>query len=229
MQLSLAEEGCMPRVFIGLELPNHMKTSLQPCRSGVEGAHWQRDDQLHLTLAFVGEVRTPELAEIASQLSQMVITPFDLRLFGVGFFGKPGQPRALWAGVEDARPLTLLHEKIAHSLTRLGLSVDTRRFVPHVTLARFRRGSQARIGAWLSENERLASSVCTIDHITLFSSHRTDEGSYYRAEESFGAVYSHDMEALWPIAGEDTASDDGASNLNSAYYESGEHYIRAGY
>lgn len=178
----------MPRLFVGLELTDSHIASTDIARSGVEGAHWQRDDQLHLTLAFMGNV-TPKVArDIEGELSRVSMIPFALQLRGVGFFGKPGQPKTLWAGVEDSAPLVHLHEKITFAMERMGVKVDQRRFIPHVTLARFRRGAPARIGSWLSNNETLASPMETMDRFTLFSSHLTHEGAFYRAEAQYGSM-----------------------------------------
>jgi 2'-5' RNA ligase len=175
----------MIRLFVGLEIPGEMITGLEGLREGVEGARWQRDDQLHLTLAFIGEVPDRYLIDIADILSGIDIHPFELVLKGVGFFGKPGKPKILWAGVEDKKPLLHLHEKVNHALQEMGLEVETRKFTPHVTLARFRRDSTARIGDWLSGNETLKTAPEFINEFCLFSSQLTSERAYYNVEASF--------------------------------------------
>ena len=178
----------MPRLFIGLEIPELLKSQLLWPRSGVEGARWQRDDQLHLTLAFVGDVSRGIAHDVDSELSRLTVTPFELELSGVGFFGKPAQPKALWAGVRDPAPIRHLHEKVSFAMERIGVDVDQRRFLPHVTLARFRRGACARIGDWLSENERLSTDRIWLSHFTLFSSHLTEERAHYEIENRYGSV-----------------------------------------
>lgn len=176
----------MLRLFVALELDPALCAILRTPRSDVEGAHWQRDDQLHLTLAFIGEVAHPLMREIEGELARVHFDPFDLALSGVGAFGRPGQPRVLWAGVENPTPILHLHEKIARAMERMGVAIDQRKFKPHVTLARFRRGAYARVGDWLSRHGHLVSPPQRVDHFTLFSSHRTDEGCFYRAEARFG-------------------------------------------
>ena len=175
----------MVRLFVGLEIPDGVITGLEGLREGVEGARWQRDDQLHLTLAFIGEVPNRHLIDIADTLSRIEIDPFDLALAGVNFFGKPGKPKALWAKVENKKPLMHLHEKVNHALLEMGLDVETRKFTPHVTLARFKRGSTARIGDWLSSNESLKTKPALINEFCLFSSQLTSERAYYNVEASF--------------------------------------------
>lgn len=201
----------MMRLFVGLEIPEHIRSALDQARGGVEGAHWQRDDQLHLTLAFIGDVSKRTMHEIEGELSRIVLTPFELELKGVGLFGKPKQPKALWAGVANRAPLVHLHDKICFALESVGVDVERRKYKPHVTLARFRRNAQARIGDWLTEYETLKTPAMTVEHFTLFSSQLTREGSYYTVESRFGRALEsepHDddisafdvfpmMEAAW--------------------------------
>ncbi len=189
----------MPRLFVGLEIPDSLKSSLIIPRSGVHGARWQRDDQLHLTLAFIGDVSASAAQDIAFELRRISVVPFELALAGVGFFGKPGQPKALWAGVKNPSPVRHLHEKVSVNLERIGIQVDQRRFMPHVTLARFRRGMSAPIGNWIHDNERLVTHEVWIEHFSLFSSHLTEERAHYRIEQRYGDHLSVSLEGddLW--------------------------------
>ena len=184
----------MPRLFVGLEIPEPFCTELMLPRSGVENARWQRDDQLHLTLAFIGDVSNRIAVDVEAELSRLSLPPLGLALSGVGFFGKPSQPKALWAGVSPPAPLTQLHEKISYAMGRIGAPVDPRRFLPHITLARFRRGVPARIGDWLSRNENLSSMPVPITHFSLFSSHLTEERAHYRVEARYGPSLITDLD-----------------------------------
>ena len=179
----------MVRLFVGLEIPDSMLAALYEARGGVEEAHWQRDDQLHLTLAFIGDVSKNIMREVEDELARVSFDPFDLSLAGVGMFGKPGNPKALWAGVEQEKPLKHLHEKIHQALEPLELDLDYRKYKPHVTLARFRKQAQSRVGDWLSVNEALQTPVETVSHFSLFSSQLTQNGSYYTVESRFGDIY----------------------------------------
>lgn len=182
----------MIRLFVGLEVPLGLRPALQLARGGVEGAHWQRDDQFHMTLAFIGEVEGHVYREIIDTLGGISFTPFELAFEGVGVFGKPNQPKALWAGVRDPAPIIHLHEKIAHALERIGVTIDQRRYKPHVTIARFGKGSHARVAEWLSNNELLRSDSELVSQFVLFSSRRTSEGGFYAIEERFGHDFDDD-------------------------------------
>ena len=184
----------MARLFVGLDIHEPLAADLAEARGGVESAHWQRDNQLHLTLAFIGDTPRKVTREIEDALAGIRFDPFEVSLEGVGMFGKPRYPKILWAGVADKTPFQHLHEKIAAALGRIDVEIDRRKYKPHVTLARFRRGAEARVGDWLTSNQNLKTTAMTVDRFVLFSSERTSEGSFFRHEAEFYA-YGHDMNA----------------------------------
>ena len=177
----------MARLFVGLDIHETLIEDLAHARGGVEGAHWQRDNQLHLTLAFIGDAPRKTKREIEDTLVRVHFEPFELSLEGVGMFGKPRHPKMLWAGVSDKKPLQHLHDKIASALARIDVEIDRRKYKPHVTLARFRRGADARVGDWLTSNQLLHTQPTLVDKLVLFSSERTSEGSFFRHEAEFHA------------------------------------------
>lgn len=107
-------------------------------------------NNLHLTLAFLGdvpEVRVPELADLAATL---VAEPLVLELDRIGYWR---QQRLVWAGPQS-RPdaLAALAAALADSLRAHGFRSERRSFQPHVTLLRDapRAPAQAACGplAW---------------------------------------------------------------------------------
>ena len=107
---------------------------------GVSGARWQSEDQLHLTLRFIGEVDRHQAADIDAALGVILHPPFEIALAGIGSFEHRGEPAALWAGVAPHEPLKTLHKKIDQAIVRTGLEPEGRAYLPHVTLARLPRG-----------------------------------------------------------------------------------------
>ena len=140
------------RLFVALRPPAHVREALLSVMSGIEGARWQTDNQLHLTLAFLGEVDRHGLEAAVQALATIVTPPTDLALAQFGTFdtSRPGRIGTLWIGVEeirdpaanrrparDAGPLSALAQSIRTSLRRANLTPDARNFTPHITLARF--------------------------------------------------------------------------------------------
>lgn len=141
------------RLFVALRPPPDIRAALLPIQSGIEGARWQGDNQLHLTLAFLGEVDRHGAEAALDALETVPFQPLTLRLGQLGSFdtSKAGRTSALWVGVEPADELSALSTSIRNSLLRVGLAPETRRFLPHITLARFSSAGASReaIRPWL--------------------------------------------------------------------------------
>lgn len=176
----------MIRLFTGIALPEQVKERLMLAGTGLSGARWQREDQLHLTLRFIGEVEEPVADDIVSALAAIRSPAFDLTVAEVGAFGEKKRPRVLWAGVRGNPALSHLRAKGETALARVGLPPENRKFHPHITLAKLDRGvSGARLGEWLAHNNHLWLPPFRVDSFHLFSSHLSQSGAIYTIEESF--------------------------------------------
>ncbi len=174
------------RLFVGIELPETIRRALGLLRGGIRGAKWQRDDQFHLTLRFIGEVPPSHVDEIVGALAGISFSPFALRLSGVGLFGNGHQPRLLWAGVKDAAPLRHLARKVNHALERIGIEEEHRKFAPHVTIARFARRA-GPVDEWIGQHRDFSLPPFPVSHFSLFESHLLGEGARYEIEARFPA------------------------------------------
>ncbi|WP_439533945.1 RNA 2',3'-cyclic phosphodiesterase [Polymorphobacter sp.] len=128
----------MHRLFVALELPLPVRDALLSAQGGVSGARWQRDDQLHLTLRYIGEVDRHQAQDIAAALATVNFQPFTLSLATPGTFDRRGRIDTLWVGVSPHADVTALARRIDAALTRIGIPPQTRAFLPHITVARGR-------------------------------------------------------------------------------------------
>lgn len=136
------------RTFIAVPIPEGIADTLAGLRTelepGLRGLSWVAPRNLHVTLAFLGDVEAAEIASIGRAVAEAAseLEPFDLQVHGLGTFPSPSRARVLWAGLAGPGLPTLhaLHESVLRGLTRLGRRPDDQRFAPHVTLARFRPG-----------------------------------------------------------------------------------------
>ena len=174
----------MIRLFVALELPEMVRERLGGLQGGVPGARWANDDQLHLTLRFIGEVTENVGHDVDDALMGIRAPGFELELAGVGEFGGKN-PRALWAGVRGNGALLHLQRKVETALQRIGLEPEPRKFSPHVTLARLRGAPREKVMAFLSHYALFASGPFQIDRFVLFSSHQGSGGSVYHAERVY--------------------------------------------
>ena len=90
----------MHRLFVAVDLPDTVKTSLESLCAGVPGAKWRTRAQFHVTLRFIGEVDGGTARDIDEALSGVRAPSFDMAVCGIGHFGDNRRPRVLWAGVD---------------------------------------------------------------------------------------------------------------------------------
>lgn len=174
----------MHRLFVGLRPPIVIRRQLLALMGGVPGARWQSDEQLHITLRFIGEVDRPMAEDIALALGQVHFPRIEIALAGVGQFDTRGRPNALWAGLRPHEALTPLHHKIDQTLVRLGLEPERRAYLPHITLARLNAGA-GTTDRFLADHAGLASAPFACDHFMLFESHLGREGASYAPVERY--------------------------------------------
>lgn len=177
----------MHRLFVGLRPPAPIRAALRGIMGGVPRARWQDDDQLHLTLRFIGEIDRPLAEDVAIALGHIHAAPIEVALAGVGSFDKLGRVDALWAGVTPHDALAALHRKIDHALFAIGLAPEGRAYLPHITLARLPRsgGAAPEIARYLASHAALTSKVFTLSHFTLFESTLAPAGARYDVIERY--------------------------------------------
>jgi len=173
----------MHRLFVALRPPPAIRAQLIAAMGDVPHARWQDDEQLHLTLRFIGEVDRPQAEDIAAALGQVRGAAPEIAIAGVGRFEKGGRTDTIWAGIAPRGPLTKLHASVDRALGQAGVAPDRRAFLPHITLARLPRGAGAEpaIDRFLAERADLASGPFTIDAMILFASRLGREGARYEA------------------------------------------------
>ncbi|RXZ66467.1 RNA 2',3'-cyclic phosphodiesterase [Pelagerythrobacter rhizovicinus] len=174
----------MHRLFAALPLPPDITDTLLDTMDGIEGARWQSEEQLHVTLRFAGELDPRQGEDLVTALSRVESPAFDLELRGVGHFERKGRPHTLWAGIAPSEPLAVLQRRVERACRAAGLRPETRKFVPHVTLARLNSGS-GPIGAWLADNALLTAGPWRVDGFALYESRLTPYGADYERLEDF--------------------------------------------
>ncbi|HTO99259.1 MAG TPA: RNA 2',3'-cyclic phosphodiesterase [Myxococcales bacterium] len=131
------------RLFFSLPLPAEVKQRLRPALdAAIEasggGVGFTRLDQLHFTLAFLGEQPGEEQALAAGE-SLREVASFELALCGAGAFPSAGRPRVLWIGVTTGgAELVAAAERLRGALEQRRFKLEERKFHPHLTLGRVR-------------------------------------------------------------------------------------------
>ncbi|ALH82370.1 RNA 2',3'-cyclic phosphodiesterase [Sphingopyxis macrogoltabida] len=166
------------RLFVALRPPRAIREQLVAAMHGISAARWQSDDQLHLTLRFIGEVDRHRAEDIAAALGSLHAPAVAARLAGVGMFERRGRPHTVWAGVEPQEPVAALHRKVDQLLARVGVDPETRAFQPHITLARLSHAA-GLVAPFLALHSDLASAPFVFDHALLYESEMGHGGSRY--------------------------------------------------
>ncbi|MCA9701154.1 MAG: RNA 2',3'-cyclic phosphodiesterase, partial [Myxococcales bacterium] len=175
----------VPRLFLGLDLPDPIDFDLQLLAGGVPGARWQQADQLHLTLHFLDEVDGGSMRRLIAALGELQAPAFTMQLRGAGMFPPRGQPRTLWVGIAEADPVRLLHQRSARIIDDLGIDREHRKFQPHVTVARLGRTSSREAMAWVTGHMLYSCEPFVVDRVLLYSSVLASKGARYQVEAEF--------------------------------------------
>lgn len=176
--------GRMHRLFVAIRPPEPIRARLLAAMGGISGARWQREDQIHLTLRFIGEVDRHRAGDVLAALGAIHHPRFEIAISGIGAFERRGQPDTVWAGVAPHEPLRTLHNKVDQAIARVGIPPDQRAFLPHITLARLKRSS-GRVGGLLEQSGGLRSEPFLVDRFALYESKLTPEGAVYTAVETY--------------------------------------------
>jgi 2'-5' RNA ligase len=174
----------MHRLFIAIRPPAEIRGALIAAMGGVAGARWLSDEQIHLTLRFIGEVDRHAAHDIHAALGAVHHSGFEISVKGLGAFDRRGHAEVVWAGVAPHEPLLALHKKVDQALVRVGIEPDRRAFHPHITLARLGRAA-GPIGGFLGGAGTLSTAPFTIGAFELLESRLTPEGPVYSTIERY--------------------------------------------
>jgi len=181
------------RLFVGIELEPPLQDAvgavIAALRRDLEERapdiriRWLPPANLHLTLAFIGEVQDAFLEPIRAALAQGFSVPaFDLAFGSAGTFPAAGPLRVVWIGVAQGEAaLRQLHDEIVGRLGRLGLRFEERAYSPHLTVGRVRegRGPAARRVREVAREGAAALGPQHVAAVTLFRSRLSPAGSTY--------------------------------------------------
>jgi 2'-5' RNA ligase len=153
------------RLFCAVELPPDVRARaaahLAHLRASIDGplkVSWEREEKMHVTLKFFGDVLAERMTQLSDSLARTAshFEPFTLRLAGCGVFASLSRPNVLWIGIADnSGRLATLQRDLEDECARVGFARDARRFHPHVTLARIRivNGEARRLARLHTETE----------------------------------------------------------------------------
>jgi 2'-5' RNA ligase len=136
---------------------------------------WVKKENLHITLKFLGETDKKtaiedKMKEIAEEFSS-----FNVSLRKIGAFPSSKRAKILWVGVEEGmEELIELFSTIENKLSPLGFEKEVRKFTPHITFARVKKGNYS-----LPEQIDFSFDSFPVNEVALFKSTLTPKGPIY--------------------------------------------------
>lgn len=178
----------MKRLFIGLKVPNQAAKTLVELQSGVKAARFSPIENFHITLRFIGDLDDLQTNELINQLGRVRHAPFDIALKGVDFFGHE-KPHSIHSRVIGDENINALAKKCESVCRKLGHEPDTRKYIPHVTLAYLGRDAiLANVLEWQARHNLYKSEPWLEDKFYLYSSRLGNGPSHYEIEAEFDLI-----------------------------------------
>ncbi len=179
------------RSFIAIELPDELKSELVQLEARLKSGgqfrvKWVDPNGIHLTLKFLGDIAADRVEEIVGAMEEAArgISTFQLKVKGLGVFPNPKRAQVAWVGLSgEVDKLDQLQKCLEPSLASLGFAPESRRFTPHLTLARLRNqvspDERQRFGQLIAATTFEAACAIEVDTISLIRSQLTREGAIY--------------------------------------------------
>jgi RNA 2',3'-cyclic 3'-phosphodiesterase len=176
----------MPRLFTGLSVPPEIGERLARFRGGLPGARWVEAGDYHVTLRFLGDIDADVAEGVLEALAGLrARDSVPVTLEGLGAFGGD-RPRALFAAVAQDPGLMDLQAEQERLVRRAGAVPETRRFTPHVTLARLRRETSPEgVAMYVAQSGLFEPLRFEARAVTVFSARESTGGGPYIAEAEF--------------------------------------------
>ena len=177
------------RLFVAIDPPESTKQFLVDLDPKIRGVRWTDVEQMHLTLAFFGEV--PDGVDLAmrEKLSAIQFGAFFLPITAVGTFPPKGPPKIIWIGVGRGHPhLFQVHKRVQEAALAAGLEPELRPWHPHITIARCRDVAPQSIRKFLQSNVDLDAGMIRVEAFHLYSSKLTPAGPIHTCELTISAT-----------------------------------------
>jgi len=176
------------RSFLAFELPEQIKGIVSrvsgEMKKGSLDVRWIKVDNIHLTVVFIGNISADRLKEMDTVVRDVCqdYGPFNISISGAGVFAGRRNPRVLWIGLDgDIERMSSFRNTLQKHLTPFGIKEEKRRFNPHLTLGRFRKGakSSVHLDELLLQYRELTSPLHTLRELVLFKSDLKPGGAVY--------------------------------------------------
>lgn len=127
------------RLFIAIPLADETRSTVMDTAARLQPhllqGRFSPRDNLHLTLAFLGETPPSRVQDVRTAMDSVSPSPFSLHIGTPGRFRRPGGD-ILWLSVDGGAPLRVLYTQLSAALRLAGFALEARAFSPHLTIGR---------------------------------------------------------------------------------------------
>lgn len=173
------------RLFIALPIPQFVKQQLVDLEQPIGGVRWQSENQIHLTLKFLGETGSEQANDLKSHLGDITLPAFTISLKGFGYFPQGKRPRVLWTRIKKSTPLVTLQQTVEDYCREIGFEAENRSFKPHITIARINGASKRDIMSFINQHKQFQISEIPIEEFVLYESKLDSEGARHSRLKTF--------------------------------------------
>jgi 2'-5' RNA ligase len=177
------------RSFIAIPLAGEVQRAARKIarelKGEKDGMKWVPEDNLHLTLKFLGDVVDRDIPQVCKVIRESCqdIAPFELEFEGTGGFPSDERPRVVWAGIiSGGEFLVELVARLETNLATLGFKPEPRDYRPHLTLGRAGSGSRSASPEVIEKVKRFKRrrlGILPVDQVRLYASFLDKEGTTY--------------------------------------------------
>lgn len=182
----------MKRIFIAVKV-NPEETFLEMISSFKsvlfnENIKWINPENIHITLAFLGNTEEKLIEDISSMLKKVCGNSGNLELTirGTGVFRNINDPRILWTNIDHSEYLLKLADKILIGLTNMNIKLEDKAFKPHITVGRIKHLNNKEIFKKLTEQyQNTELQKLHVNEVILYESILLPQGPKYIPIERF--------------------------------------------
>ncbi len=174
------------RLFTALDLPDDIRAQYADLQAPAAlDAQWTDPQQFHVTLRFIGDVDTAQATDYEAALASIEAPTAECVPYGLSVLPSRRNPSVLIVGLERRARLLSVYQSVTDALEEQGLEPESRKYRPHVTLARLDDLSAETVHRFLSEQEPEELPSFTADAVHLYESTLTPEGAIHERRASF--------------------------------------------
>jgi len=175
------------RSFLAIEIPRTILKKIEEVQDDLKSSRadvrWVNPEKIHLTLKFFGNIDESRIDPIVKSIERptQTISPFSLKVRGVGAFPHLKNPRVIWMGLVDGKEVLVSFQKqLEKELEKIGFEPEERAFHPHLTLGRMKssKGREELAGRMERHKEEEFGNF-QVERVVLFKSDLKPTGPIY--------------------------------------------------